>query len=154
MAKTPEKQLAAMKRYRESPRGREVIAQYKNSREYKDAQNEYGQAWSRKNPEKYKLIHRKSAHKNHYGEPWENKAKRLEAQGGRCANLGCGTTEPGWRGWHTDHDHETGQIRGELCGGCNRALGLLKDDVRRAEGLADYVRYHRALLDTAEPSRH
>src|SRR5258708_1521294 len=112
MAKVSEKRLEAMKRYRESPRGRSIIARYKNSREYKDQQNQYGRDWSKRNPEKYKRIHTRSQHKHIYKEPWENKARRIEEQGRRCANSGCQTTDPGGRGWHTDHDHITGKVRG------------------------------------------
>jgi hypothetical protein len=39
-------------------------------------------------------------------------------QAGRCAVCGC---EPGWL--VHDHDHDTGLLRGLLCGGCNRAEG-------------------------------
>lgn len=40
-----------------------------------------------------------------------------------------------------DHDHETGQIRGMLCRGCNTALGLLKEDPLRIRALATYVEH-------------
>lgn len=41
-----------------------------------------------------------------------------------------------------DHDHKTGKVRGLLCQGCNRALGLLGDSAERAQALANYRRSH------------
>jgi hypothetical protein len=41
---------------------------------------------------------------------------------------------------HIDHDHDTGRVRGILCGSCNRALGLLRDDVEALLFAAEYVK--------------
>lgn len=38
-----------------------------------------------------------------------------------------------------DHDHITGEIRGLLCHNCNRALGLMQDDVAALRKAADYL---------------
>jgi hypothetical protein len=54
------------------------------------------------------------------------KKRFLEEQGDRCAL--CKTDKPHAKGWHLDHNHITGRIRGVLCGNCNRGLGLLQDD--------------------------
>jgi Recombination endonuclease VII len=56
--------------------------------------------------------------------------RMLLEQGGVCAI--CGTSDPGRskgkpKSWCVDHNHETGQVRGLLCGPCNRALGMLKE---------------------------
>jgi hypothetical protein len=39
-----------------------------------------------------------------------------------------------------DHSHETDEVRGCLCGKCNRALGLLDEDVDRVLNLMNYIR--------------
>lgn len=52
-----------------------------------------------------------------------------------CQNPGC----RGEVNLVVDHNHETGALRGRLCRDCNLALGLLRDDVARITGLADYL---------------
>lgn len=58
----------------------------------------------------------------------------FEVQGRRCAI--CGTSDPGKREWHLDHDHNCCRspkicpacARGVLCMGCNLGLGNFKDN--------------------------
>lgn len=53
----------------------------------------------------------------------------------RCSNPGCTNTTR----LHMDHDHSTGEFRALLCGGCNNALGFLKEDAARISGLSEYI---------------
>ena len=60
--------------------------------------------------------------------------------GGRCAV--CGETPSGSRHesrLHIDHDHITEKVRGLLCGRCNKALGLAKDDVHILQAMINYL---------------
>lgn len=50
----------------------------------------------------------------------------LDNQQGCCAI--CMTPIESDSKGHIDHDHKSGFVRGILCGSCNRAIGLLKDD--------------------------
>jgi hypothetical protein len=60
------------------------------------------------------------------------------AQDNSCAV--CGADDPGSRqGWHTDHDHGTGVVRGILCQGCNTGLGLFRDDPARLVAAIEYL---------------
>lgn len=61
----------------------------------------------------------------------------VAAQNGRCAIC---LEVPTGRGFHVDHCHATGRIRGLLCRGCNLALGNMKDDPARLMTAADYLR--------------
>ena len=38
-----------------------------------------------------------------------------------------------------DHDHETGQFRGLLCGNCNTGIGLFKESVPRLHSAERYI---------------
>ena len=42
-----------------------------------------------------------------------------------------------------DHDHVTGKIRGLLCHNCNRALGLLQDNVDVILKAAEYLKQRK-----------
>ena len=80
---------------------------------------------------------RTGAHRRHaYGLSVEEFNSLVAAQNGRCAI--CDEVPTG-RGFHVDHCHLTGRIRGLLCRGCNLALGNIKDDPSRLHRAADYL---------------
>jgi len=69
------------------------------------------------------------------------------AQQGRCAICGGHETVKHQRGLVNqlvvDHDHTTKKIRGLLCSNCNRAIGLLKEDVVVLHNAAKYLLAHQ-----------
>ena len=74
----------------------------------------------------------------------EQYTKIYAAQGGRCAVCGaekagrfCGAGKA--ETLCVDHDHETGVIRGLLCGHCNCGLGHMRDNPVLLRRAADYL---------------
>ncbi len=59
------------------------------------------------------------------------------SQDERCAL--CRTDTPTSKGWCIDHCHDTGRVRGILCGPCNSALGHFRDDPTAMRRAAAYV---------------
>ena len=51
----------------------------------------------------------------------------------------CGTRKPGKKGFHVDHCHSGGQVRGVLCHGCNVGLGMFQDNPERLLRAAEYL---------------
>jgi hypothetical protein len=88
---------------------------------------------------------RRAKFKARYGITPERYDQMSAEQQGLCAI--CGNSEPGVdkrtgevMRLSVDHDHETGRVRGLLCQKCNRAIGLLDDDVDRLKWAIDYLR--------------
>jgi hypothetical protein len=71
-----------------------------------------------------------------HGLTYQRHQELLVEQDHRCAL--CRREWSGWGGRygpHIDHDHDTGRVRGLLCGDCNTALGRFGDNadlLRRA----------------------
>jgi len=73
----------------------------------------------------------------YYGEGADKHyAEQLAKQNGACAVC---LAPFGKERLHLDHNHGTNQFRGLLCGSCNRALGLCKENVDIIRKMAAYI---------------
>lgn len=97
---------------------------------HKDQKTRTNRAWLAANPHKALEYYRR----NKYGITNEQFDAMLAAQGHQCAI--CGKTQQ--RGWHIDHCHSTGRVRGILCHGCNIGLGAFRD---RTTSLLKAIQY-------------
>jgi hypothetical protein len=95
------------------------------------------------NPDRFRGYELKS----HYKLTNEDYAQKLQAQKGRCAVCGD-SVAAGDKPLEVDHDHSCCPglrtcgdcLRGLVCGRCNRAMGLLRDNPAIAGALAKYLR--------------
>ena len=79
-----------------------------------------------------------------YGITLEQYNQMLEDQGGVCAICGKHDEVEGRR-MAIDHNHDTGEVRGLLCGTCNRGLGNFQDNIEMLEKAKNYlVKYSNA----------
>ena len=73
-----------------------------------------------------------------YGIGYAEYLTMLDAQNNACAI--CGTNDTGNRkAFHVDHCHDTGKIRGLLCGNCNSGIGNLRDDINLLQRAIAYL---------------
>ena len=92
--------------------------------------------WRKEHPEKYKLGTINGRLEYKYGITLEQKMEMLKQQGGVCGI--CKSPDPGVKyGWHTDHDHATGKIRGVLCHRCNLRLDWA---IHNKEAIINYLK--------------
>lgn len=107
---------------------------YKN----KDRALSSNKEWRDKNKEYY-LSRRRTDHLRYkYNITDEEYESIWEEQEGKCAV--CGTPEKDLdRKLFIDHCHNTGAIRGLLCGKCNSGLGFFNDSVSLITKAAKYL---------------
>ena len=78
--------------------------------------------------------------RRHYGISLQEARELLEFQDNECA-ICCNELDldkP--RGFYVDHDHDTGEVRGLLCCGCNTGLGQLGDSIEGIENALNYLK--------------
>ena len=76
-----------------------------------------------------------------YGITNEDYERMLEEQHFCCAGCGIHQNESNKK-LNVDHCHQEGTVRGLLCGSCNRALGLIKDNPQTLLALLAYLEKH------------
>lgn len=97
----------------------------KNRTRHREYQRQYARtspkpaAWAAANQDKMKGYQRKRT-LGKYGLTPETFDQMFVDQGSKCAI--CATDVPGGHGWHVDHCHATGRVRGILCSRCNPVL--------------------------------
>lgn len=106
----------------------------------KSCHNEDNRRYYKKMPRK---DQRAKSLKSKYGLSFEEFQMILHKQEGRCSicmeEVYWDTYTANPKKACVDHCHKTGKIRGILCSNCNRALGLLKDDLSRIKRLEGYL---------------
>jgi hypothetical protein len=71
--------------------------------------------------------------------------KMFEEQNGCCQI--CNKHQSKFkRSLSVDHCHITGKVRGLLCGPCNTAIGMLKDDTKIIESALNYLNKYKSLI--------
>jgi hypothetical protein len=91
--------------------------------------------WCKDNPEQHIKSQRKADYKRRYGIT-DSCEKLLAEQNGVCAICGGNRST---RELGIDHDHNTGDIRGMLCGPCNLGLGYFADNSEFLKAAINYL---------------
>lgn len=111
---------------------------YSSSPERIKAYRARTKAWRQSNPESCL----NSRLKKTFGIGLSAYNKMLEQQKGCCQIC---NSPPGARRLGVDHDHQTGQVRGLLCGKCNVILGLSGDSTNILSKAIVYLNTHKRI---------
>lgn len=107
---------------------------YATDAEYREKQKKIVKEYNKQNPET-----KKNQRLRAYGISLEDKKRYLEMQAGVCPICGDDGSNSKNSELYVDHDHQTGEVRGLLCGRCNFALGQFDDDIERMKRAILYL---------------
>lgn len=109
-----------------------ALTQTERNARWRERHPEKVAEYQRKNRDRQVAHSRRSHLKIAYGITPEQFEQMAADQEHRCAI--CDEAE-----LHVDHDHETGEVRGLLCGKCNKGLGMFNDRPELLRGAAHYL---------------
>ena len=107
----------------------------------KPCATEKSRAWhfEHKGKALYKTKRQESYFKTKYNISKEVRDQMLVEQDNKCAICRLSLSSNGSH-THTDHNHQTGKIRGILCTNCNRGLGHFNDSGDNLQAAIEYLR--------------
>jgi hypothetical protein len=118
-----------------------IVGSAKEARKTKDGWAKYMREYRKARPD----VMRKIDIKKKFGLEYDEYLKLLESQNNICAICKQPETKLDYRTGNVlnlsiDHCHASGKIRGLLCMDCNRAIGMLNDDVSILESAISYLK--------------
>ena len=139
MPQSKERKAAYKKEYREKNK-EQIAAQMK---EYYEKNKEqivaYVKKYREENKEEITIKKENSRLKSKYGITSKEKNVLLQKQNNKCkiCLVEFSNVTP-----NIDHCHITNEVRGILCGPCNRGLGIFKDDIELLTKAINYLEEH------------
>lgn len=130
---------------RERERLKEQAREARMTTEAVAAKRAYRRAWYRASSQEKLRRRRDLERARRVGATLDQVDQMRRDQGNKCAlcrrDLPSGDErlKPHTNAEHIDHCHDTGRLRGILCGGCNTALGKLGDNFEGLDRARHYV---------------
>lgn len=114
----------------------------------KECHNKRIKKYRKDNQEKYKRLKRNQDLKKLYGLTIEDVEIILKNQNYKCAICGeeiflFGDLKNRNKVAHVDHNHDTGEVRGLLCGKCNQGLGYFMDNTDYLLSAISYLKKNK-----------
>lgn len=137
--KNIEKIRKQSKEYRERPEVKEKLKIKQNSQEHKDYMKEYNVEYIKDED----VIKRNKNNRllRNYNISLEIYNKMFNDQNGCCSICKKHQSEFK-RSLCVDHNHITGKVRALLCSNCNKAIGLLNENIKALEESIKYIKHH------------